>query len=339
MRTLLKALKWSMLAFAMHCSVMSAQMVQYGCVVEMNSGGKVLPGVSITIPSVHDCQPTSSDIRGVFRLNFGEHKVGDVVFGLSAQKYGYEVVNHHLLREGYTLTDKDSLRVVMAPVGKIAEARKHYYALLESASISRYDSTMSFLNQQFAQHIITEPELEYWKSQAEFELKTSYLNIDDYAEKLACINRDDLNDEDLSLYNRLLSGDVMEALALIGKEIDSDVMDYYLVFSGNYPMMNTEKHVASGYLDLLNIPDSLYSDVMALDNYIQEYETDFSTKGPRYAKSCYYLGVIFSDADDDIMAAFCFRKALKMYELLTEMEVGDYNEQIMELKEMLKRFE
>ena len=339
MSVLLKTLKWSMLALAMHCGVLSAQMVQYGRVVEMNSGGKALSGVSITIPSAHDCQPTSSDINGMFRLSFGEHKVGDVVLGLNARKYGYEVVNHHLLREGYTLTDKDSLRVVMAPVGKITEARMHYYALLEAASVSRYDSTMSFLNQQFAQKHITEPELEYWKSQAELELKTAYQNMDDYADRLARINRDDLNDEDLPLYDQLLSGDVTNALALIGEESDSNVINDYLVFSGTYPMMNPENHVADGSYDLLNIPDSLYSDVMVLDNYTQHYETDFSANGPRYAESCYYLGVIFDEADNDVMAAFCFRKALKMYELLTEMEVGNYNDKIAELKEMLKRFE
>lgn len=339
MSVLLKTLKWSMLALAMHCGVLSAQMVQYGRVVEMNSGGKALSGVSITIQSAHDCQPTSSDINGMFRLSFGEHKVGDVVLGLNARKYGYEVVNHHLLREGYTLTDKDSLRVVMAPVGKITEARMHYYALLEAVSVSRYDSTMSFLNQQFAQKHITEPELEYWKSQAEQELKTAYQNMDDYADRLARINRDDLNDEDLPLYDQLLSGDVTNALALIGEESGSNVINDYLVFSGTYPMMNPENHVADGSYDLLNIPDSLYSDVMVLDNYTQHYETDFSANGPRYAESCYYLGVIFDEADNDVMAAFCFRKALKMYELLTEMEVGNYNDKIAELKEMLKRFE
>jgi hypothetical protein len=39
------------------------------------------------------------------------------------------------------------------------------------------------------------------------------------------------------------------------------------------------------------------------------------------------------------MAALCFRKALRMYELLVEMEVGDYHDKIAELKEKLKRFE
>lgn len=339
MSVLLKTLKWSMLTLAMHCGVLSAQMVQYGRVVEMNSGGKALSGVSITIPSAHDCQPTSSDVNGMFRLSFGEHKVGDVVLGLNARKYGYEVVNHHLLREGYTLTDKDSLRVVMAPVGKIAEARTHYYALLEAASVSRYDSTMSFLHQQFAQKHITEPELDYWKSQAEQELKTAYQRMDDYADRLARVNRDDLSDETLPLYDMLLSGNVTDALALIGEAQDSDVISDYLVFSGNYPMMNPEKHVAEGNYDLLNIPDSLYSDVMVLDNYTQRYETDFSANGPRYAESCYYLGVVFDASANDVMAALCFRKALRMYELLVEMEVGDYHDKIAELKEKLKRFE
>lgn len=339
MRALNNTLKGCLLLLALHGGLLSAQMVQFGRVVEMNSGGKALPGVSITIPSAHDCQPTASDIRGVFRLSFGEHKVGDVVYGLNAKKYGYEVVNHHLLREGYTLTDKDSLRVVMAPVGKITEARTRYYALLEAASIRRYDSTMSFLNQHYAQQIITEPELNYWKAQAELELKNAYQCMDDYADRLACVNRDDLDVSELPLYDKLLSGDVVEALALVGKASDSSVIDDYLVFSGCYPMMDPEKHVANGYFDLLNIPDSLYSDVMVLDNYTQQYENGFAANGPRYAKSCYYLGVIFDDADDDIMAAFCYRKALKMYELLTEMEVGDYKDLMEELKEKLKRFE
>ena len=265
--------------FVMFGNFLSAQMVQYGCVVEMNSGGKALSGVAITIPSAHDCQPTSSDAFGLFRLSFGEHKVGDVVLGLNAKKYGYEMVNHHVSREGYTLTDKDSLRIVMAPVGKVAEARTRYYALLEAASIRRYDSTMSFFNRQYAQQLITEPELKYWESQAEAELKTAYLRMDEYADMMARINQDDLKGT------------------------------------------------------------ALYSDVMVLDSYTQQYESGFAADGPRYAKSCYYLGIIFRDAQDRVMAENCFRKALRMYEMLNEMEVGNFRTQIDEIKEMLKSFE
>lgn len=339
MGTLMRLLKRGMLLMTLYGGMLSAQMVQYGRVVEMNSGGKALSGVAITIPSAHDCQPTSSDAYGVFRLSFGEHKVGDVVLGLNAKKYGYELVNHHVAREGYTLTDKDSLRIVMAPIGKIAEARTRYYALLESASIRRYDSTMSFLNHQYAQQMITEPELKYWKSQAEAELKTAYLRMDEYADMMARINQDDLKETELPLYEKLLSGDVVDALALVCDAPESDVLEDYLAFSGSYPMLNPEIHVAQGKYDLVNIPDSLYSDVMVLDNYTQQYESGFAANGPRYAKSCYYLGIIFRDAQDKVMAENCFRKALRMYEMLNEMEVGIYRSQIDELKELLKSFE
>ena len=325
--------------FVMFGNFLSAQMVQYGCVVEMNSGGKALSSVAITIPSAHDCQPTSSDAFGLFRLSFGEHKVGDVVLGLNAKKYGYEMVNHHVSREGYTLTDKDSLRIVMAPVGKVAEARTRYYALLEAASIRRYDSTMSFFNRQYAQQLITEPELKYWESQAEAELKTAYLRMDEYADMMARINQDDLKGTELPLYEKLLSGEVFDALALVCDEPETDVLEDYLVFSGSYPMSNPEIHVAQGKYDLVNIPDSLYSDVMVLDSYTQQYESGFAADGPRYAKSCYYLGIIFRDVQDRVMAENCFRKALRMYEMLNEMEVGNFRTQIDEIKEMLKSFE
>ena len=314
----------------------TAQTVQYGQVKEMNSGGKALPGVFITIPTVHDCQPTASDANGVFRLNFGEHHIGDVVVGLKAKKHGYELVNRHVVREGFTLTDKDSLRVIMAPAGKIQEARMRYYDLLEEASLNRYDTTMAFFNQQYAQKLITEPELNYWKKQAEAELKTAYQHLDDYADRLACVNMDDLSAEALPLYGKLLNGDMEGALPLVVDDSESNVMGTYLAFTGAYPMENPEVHVANGLYDLLNIPDSLYSDVMALDNYNLQYENDFAVSGARYAQSCTYLGLLFRKIDDDILADFCFRKAMKMYELLEEMEIGYFKEQIDELKGLLE---
>ena len=78
---------------------------------------------------------------------------------------------------------------------------------------------------------------------------------------------------------------------------------------------------------------------MVLDSYTQQYESGFAADGPRYAKSCYYLGIIFRDAQDRVMAENCFRKALRMYEMLNEMEVGNFRAQIDEIKEMLKSFE
>lgn len=332
-------MKWVILACLAMCGgMLSAQMVQYGCVVEMNSGGKTLPNVAVSIPMAHDCQPTASDAHGIFRLSFGEHKVGDVVMGLNARKYGYELVNRHIV-EGYTLTDRDSLRIVMAPAEKLKEARERYYSLVETASIQCYDSTMSFLNSQYAQQVITKTELDYWLSLAEAELQVAYQNMEDYADRMACINADDLDANAKVLYDKLIEGDTEAGLALIGSMPESNVIEDYLVFSGAYPMMDPEVHVASGHLDLVNIPDTLYSDVLALNGYNDRYESDFMTNGLHYAQSCHHLGTIFLHVGDKVMAASCLRKALKMYELLQEMSLESYAEQMEELKTVLKDLE
>ena len=319
--------------------MLSAQTVQYGKVVEMNSGRKGLSGVSIAIPSAHDCQPTVSDVNGAFRLSFGEHQVGDVVIGLKVRKHGYEVVNHHVIREGYTLTDRDTLRLVMAPEGVISKARARYYDLLETATLSRYDTTKALLDEQYAQNKISESQRQYWIMLADEELKDNYLNMDALADQLARINADDLNVNEYALYEQMLLGNIEPAIALVTDKYEMSVMDSYIAFSGNYPMEDPVEHVAGGFYDLLDIPDSLYRDVRTLDNYSQLYEADFNANGVNYAKCCSYLAKLFLNVHDKVMAASCYRKALKMLELLNEMGTGDYHEQINELKSQLESLE
>ncbi len=103
------------------------QTVQYGR-VDLYDQSAALAGVTLTIPSEHDCQPSMSDANGRFRLSFAEHKVGDVICGIEARKKGYEVVNIHVTRQ-WTLTTADTLCVVMAPKDKVKEARMRYYEL------------------------------------------------------------------------------------------------------------------------------------------------------------------------------------------------------------------
>ena len=103
------------------------QTVQYGK-VDLYDHDAALSGVTLTIPSVHDCQPTMSDAKGCFRLCFAKHHVGDVISGIEARKQGYEVVNIHVTRN-WTLTTADTLHVVMAPKDMVKKARMHYYEL------------------------------------------------------------------------------------------------------------------------------------------------------------------------------------------------------------------
>lgn len=110
------------------CEPLFCQVVQYGKVVEMDDLGKPLAGVTLTIESEYDCQPTMSDAHGQFRICFKKHQVGDVVHGIEAKKRGYDVVNVHVTRS-WTLTDADTLGIIMAPKKKIKEARSRYYGV------------------------------------------------------------------------------------------------------------------------------------------------------------------------------------------------------------------
>lgn len=110
------------------CCPLFGQVVQYGKVMEWGEQESPLAGVTITIPSEHDCQPTISDAKGQFRLCFSDHHVGDVVREVTARKRGYEVVNIHVTRS-WTLTTADTLVIIMAPKAKLKEARSHYYGM------------------------------------------------------------------------------------------------------------------------------------------------------------------------------------------------------------------
>lgn len=111
-----------------------AQVVQYGKIINYSgqAEGSPLSGVYLTIPTEYDCQPTQSDVKGQFRLSFSEHHIGDIVQNITARKSGYEVVNVHVTRS-WTLTTADTLRIIMAPVNEVKEARRLYY---ETANIS-----------------------------------------------------------------------------------------------------------------------------------------------------------------------------------------------------------
>ncbi len=139
------------------------QTVQYGKIV--GEDDHPLVGVTLAIPSEHDCQPTMSDAKGCFRLRFAKHRVGDVVHGLEVKKQGYEVVNLHVTRQ-WTLTTADTLSVIMVPKNKVKEARTRYYELsgmspdemlfmLEGTSLYEVESPLySFHISQFSKGIV-----------------------------------------------------------------------------------------------------------------------------------------------------------------------------------------
>lgn len=316
---------------------LKAQVVQYGSVVEMNSNGKSLSGVSVTVSSEHDCQPTTTDSKGLFRLCFSEHQAGDVIHGLRAKKHGYEVVNLHVTRDGWTLTTNDSLKIVMAPVGKLTEARLKYYDIIETACVARFDSTMSFLNEQYAQQNISTAEFQYWKVQAETELRDAYKNMEEYADAFARINTDDMDENTQIIYNKLSFNDIDGAVAMVAGDSYETVLQAYNNFSAAYPMSNEIEAVAA--LDSVGvataeveISEELQKNILILQTYIDLFEKDFGESSARYAKSCLYLSTIYRQLGWNEASTTFINKALKMYELMGEIEGKDYNDEIEKIK-------
>ena len=310
------------------CVAVKAQMVQYGKVVEMNSHGKPLAGASILVSSVHDCQPTASGARGEFRLCFGEHQVGDVVVGIRAQRYGYEVVNVHVTRDGWTLTTKDTLKIVMAPTQKLMEARMKYYDMLETACVSRYDATMSFLDGQYAQQKISNVEYQYWKVQADDELKQAYASMEANADRLARINEDDMSADERMLMQKVTANDMTGVVALLAGDDSESVLQAYNDFSVAFPMMENEMNVS--VLETATEPetldesaagqvtDSIKENILILQTYAKLFESEFSASNAKYAKSCMYLGLLYKKIGYGEASEKYLVKALKMYELLKE---------------------
>lgn len=327
----------TLLVAFLHCGKVSAQMVQYGKVVEMNSKGKTLSGVSITVPSAHDCHPTSSDVHGVFRLSFGEHQIGDVVYGLKAKKYGYEVVNIHVIRDGWTLTDRDTLRIVMAPSAKLNEARMRYYDLIETACVSRYDATMRILDENYANHRLSLPEYQYWKLEAENELQRAYQSMDDYAYAFARVNEDDTDATTKELVSKLKGNDMEGAMAMVSGQPYETVLQAYTDFSSTYPLQDPEEMMAKAGLDSIPTSDSLYADIMVLQTYANLFESDFVTDGAKYAKSCAYLGVIYKERGWNEASTQYLQKALRMYEMLNLIDGVEVKDKIDKIKELLDK--
>jgi hypothetical protein len=210
----------------------------------------------------------------------------------------------------------------MASSEKLREARMRYYDLIETACVSRYDATMDVLNSHLANNVITMPEYQYWKLEAENELQRAYQNIDALAYELACTDEAILGNPDKAIETQL------------NKE--GSVLQAYTSFSSDYPLMNFNEMEAKADLDSLPVADSLYQTIMVLQTYTNIYESDFVVSGAKYAKSCAYLGVIYKEKGWNEASMKYFRKALRMYEMLNLIDGVEMGDAINRIKELLE---
>ena len=191
---------------------LSAQVRQVGRIVEINSNGKAVSGVSVEAVSSDDVQPAVSDSGGIFVLNFAKKKRGDVVYNLRVYKSGYEVVNSQLIKDGVVLTEKDTLKIVVAPPARLAEARANYYEIFDNYQIGVYKKQIEELKSQLAKNEIPLAEYEQRAVKAEEDLKNANSKIAEYADRFSRINKDDMDSVGRRAFAALDNGDIEGAL-------------------------------------------------------------------------------------------------------------------------------
>ena len=191
---------------------LSAQVRQVGRVVEINSNGKSVSGVSIEVVSSDDVQPAVSGNDGLFVLDFSKKKKGDIAYNIRVYKFGYELVNTKQINDGVVLTDRDTLKIVLAPPAKLAESRANYYEIFDNYQVGVYRKQIEDLKAKLAGNEITLADYEQRAKTAEENLKNANSKIAEYADRFSRINKDDMDSVSRHAFNALDNGDIEGAL-------------------------------------------------------------------------------------------------------------------------------
>ena len=189
---------------------LSAQVSQKGNVRIFNSQHTPLPGVQLMAIGA---PATNTDNNGEFCFHFLNHKAGTAISSPQAYKKGYEVVNSDMLN-GWILSEKRSLDIVMAPEGTIEEQKNHYYAIAIAHFSKLRNKTVQEINHLYAQQKITQAERAQRLKELAEENHTFMNMLDKYAEKFARINPDDITQIEKQVLKLVEDGKLTEAIEL-----------------------------------------------------------------------------------------------------------------------------
>lgn len=189
---------------------LSAQVSQKGNVRIFNSQHTPLPGVQLMASGA---PATDTDNNGEFCFHFLNHKAGTAISSPQAYKKGYEVVNCDMLN-GWILSEKRPLDIVMAPEGTIEEQKNHYYAIAIAHFSKLRNKTVQEINHLYAQQKITQAERAQRLKELAEENHTFMNMLDKYAEKFARINPDDITQIEKQVLKLVEDGKLTEAIEL-----------------------------------------------------------------------------------------------------------------------------
>lgn len=192
------------------CGILPAQVTQRGRVVEQNSGGVPLSGVTVLIRGT---VPVSSDGAGRFELYVPGGQDGDRVVVYDIGKTGYELVNEVDIMQ-WNLSSIEEFVIVMCERGKLDEARRRYYDIGRDLYYERYHQAADSLGRALEASAISAQEYEVRIAEAEQALSIAMDRLSVFSDRFARVNRDNLNDLDRRAFERLDAGDIDGAIAV-----------------------------------------------------------------------------------------------------------------------------
>ena len=167
-----------------------AQVVQKGSVKVFNSRQAPLPGVQLM---AEGAPATDTDQQGIFHLHFLNRKPGMQISAPFVYKKGFELVNRDLL-DGWILSEKQPLDVVMAPEGVIEEIKNRYYSISVADFARRFNETVQEINRLYERHEIGLQERKSRLQELADENLRFMSQVERYADRFARVNPDDVDD-------------------------------------------------------------------------------------------------------------------------------------------------
>lgn len=164
-----------------------AQVDQRGSVTLYDSGNTPLAGVQVT---AYGAPATDTDQNGSFVLRFPDRKPGMTAY-TDLYKKGYEIVNRDEVTQ-FVLSQKASLKAVMAPIGTVESVKMEYYGIASENYSKKYSAAMHEINDLYSARIIDVKQRRAKLDSLNRESEIYWEKLEYYADKFARINPDDV---------------------------------------------------------------------------------------------------------------------------------------------------
>jgi tetratricopeptide (TPR) repeat protein len=192
----------------------SAQTVQKGRVLEKDSHGKPLANTQIVLK---DAVPTSSGTDGKYQLVFKSKTPGEMVFVVSINKAGYELVNEPQVKD-WILSDMKDFDIILCKEGLLKQSKENFYKVGKSRYQAEYNRKFSEIEALKQANKLDETECNKKLKEIYDERQKAFELLEYYTDLFSRINKDDLSDLELRAYQLSAQGKIDEAIQVYENE-------------------------------------------------------------------------------------------------------------------------